>query len=463
MKTRNIIEIAYANFNIGLCALVAMLLAVACSSNEQPIIQEEPDNSRMVTLTVSTNEATSRVGFTDNAGSGISPAWEVNDQITVFKADGTQAGTLTLSAGAGTKSATFTGTLTAVQGDVLKVCYPKAATTDQLYNAYKSDLTTGVTTKQTQSGNANTTHLKKYSAMEGSVMMGSGSTLPNVSLVNTNTILTLKMPKPVDFVAEDLNVNNLVVTLQDGSTNGIVYSLKLTGIVGWPTSNSNTLVAYMMINPVDITSKRIDFRLTTTNLDINNTFKGNITASKSYVAGKRYTATYTPVRRTYEVGDIYPNSSKAIGVVFEITDAGRKGKVVSLDETTVVWGPLSTVTNATSDMNGATNQTIIKAIPDWATNYLGFKWCDDKNTILSKLVWYMPAKNELTAIYAVKAAVNAGLNKVTTSTPTLLGSGIYWSSTESDGSNAWGVSFNNGAATTNSKTTSNVVRAIATF
>lgn len=462
MKTRNIIEIASAKLNLGLCTLAVLLFTVSCSSDEQTVV-EEVENSRLVTLTVSTNEATSRVGFTDNAGSGISPAWEAGDQVTVFKANGTQAGTLTLSTGAGTKSATFTGTLNAVQGDVLKVCYPKAAATDQLYSAYKSDLTTGVGTKQTQSGNANTTHLKKYSAMEGSVTMGSGSTLPNVSLANTNTILTVKMPKPVDFVTDDQNLNNLVVTLQDGSTNGIVYSLKLTGITGWPTSNSNTLIAYMMINPVDITGKRIDFRITTTNLDINNTFKGNITASKSYVAGKRYTATYTPVRRTYEVGDIYPNNSKAVGVVFEITDAGRKGKVVMLSETTTTWGPLATVTNATSDTNGATNQTTIKAITGWATNYPGFKWCEDENTLLSKLVWYMPAKNELTALYAVKAAVNTGLNKVTTSTPTLLGTGTYWSSTESDGSNAWGVSFNNGVASTNSKTTSNVVRAIATF
>lgn len=462
MRIRNFIEIASAKLNLRLCTLVTLFFMVSCSSDEQPIV-EKIDNSRWVTLIVSTNESTTRVGFTDNAASGISPAWEAGDQVTVFKANGTQAGTLTLSAGSGTKSATFTGSLNAAQGDVLTVCYPKAAATDQLYSAYKSDLTTGVGTKQTQSGNGNTTHLKKYSAMEGNVTMGSGSALPNVSLVNTNTILTIKMPKPVDFVTEDLNLNNLVVTLQDGSTNGIVYSLKLTGITGWPTSYNSTLVAYMMINPVDITGKRIDFRLTTTNLDINNTFKGNITASKSYVAGKRYTATYTPVRRTYVVGDIYPNSSKAVGVVYEITDAGRKGKVISLDETTALWGPLATVTNATSDANGATNQTTIKAIVGWATNYLGFKWCDDKNALLSKLVWYMPAKNELTALYAVKAAVNAGLNKVTTSTPTLLGSGIYWSSTETDGSNAWGVSFSNGAANTNSKTTSNVVRAIATF
>jgi|GEM_PF-4886572 len=461
MKTRNIIERVNTKLLSGLCALITFSIITSCTSDEQNAV-EEVDNSRFVSLSVSTNESTSRIAFTDNAGSGISPTWEANDQITLFKSNGTQAGTLTVSTGVGTKSATFTGTINAAQGDVLTVCYPAATNTDQTYSVYKTDLTTGVSNKQTQVGNASTAHLKKYSAMEGAVLMGSGSVLPNVALGNTNTIFTIKMPKPVDFVAEDQNLNVLVVTFQDGSTNGIIYSLKLTGMTGWPTSNGNTLIAHLMINPVDITNKRIDFRLTTNNLDINNTFKGNITASKSYAAGKRYTATYTPVRRTYAVGDIYPNSSKAVGVVYEISEGGKKGKVVSLDETAVLWGPLATVTNATSATNGATNQATIEAISGFETNYPGFKWCKDKNSLLTKLVWYMPAKDEMTALYAVKAAVNTGLSKVTTSPFTILGSGVYWSSTESDGSNAWGVDFSNGVASQYSKTSANV-RAVAAF
>lgn len=447
---------------MSLALLSAVFSMTACSNSDESLIDEN-ENGRFVTMEVSTEDPTTRIGFTDNGTNGVSVAWAANDKITVFKADGSQAGTLTISTGAGTKRATFSGTLTATQGNVLTVCYPKAADNVVSYATYKDELRKGVLTKQTQTLNGNTVHLDKYGSMEGTVTMGSGSTLPSVSMSSKNTILTVKMPKPVDFVADDENVNSLVITLQDGSTNGIGYSLKLASITGWPTENGNTLTAHLIINPIDITNKAIDFRLTTTNNNINNTFKGSITASKNYVAGKRYTATFTPVRRTFVVGDAYPNTTNAVGVVYAITDAGvgKKGKVVSLDLGSYAWGPTATTTNATSTTDGTTNLTAIKAQPSWATFYPGFSWANNHNSGTSKLVWYLPAKDELTAIYAAKTAVNNGLSKVANSTQ--LGTGVYWSSTESTNNNAWSVDFNTGTAATAAKNGPNNIRAVAAF
>lgn len=444
---------------MSLALLSAVFSMTACSNSDESLIDEN-ENGRFVTMEVSTEDPTTRIGFTDNGTNGVSVAWAANDKITVFKADGSQAGTLTISTGAGTKRATFSGTLTATQGNVLTVCYPKAADNVVSYATYKDELRKGVLTKQTQTLNGNTVHLDKYGSMEGTVTMGSGSTLPSVSMSSKNTILTVKMPKPVDFVADDENVNSLVITLQDGSTNGIGYSLKLASITGWPTENGNTLTAHLIINPIDITNKAIDFRLTTTNNNINNTFKGSITASKNYVAGKRYTATFTPVRRTFVVGDAYPNANNIVGVVYSITNGGKSGKVVSLDLAPYAWGLTATTTNATSTTNGATNLTAIKAQPSWATNYPGFSWASTHNSLTNRLVWYLPAKDELTAIYAAKAAVDKGLGKVS-GTP--LGTGVYWSSTESTSNNAWSVDFNNGTAATAAKNGPNNIRAVATF
>ena len=444
---------------MSLALLSAVFSMTACSNSDESLIDEN-ENGRFVTMEVSTEDPTTRIGFTDNGTNGVSVAWAANDKITVFKADGSQAGTLTLSTGAGTKRATFSGTLTATQGNVLTVCYPKAADNVVSYATYKDELRKGVLTKQTQTGNGNTVHLDKYGSMEGTVTMGSGSTLPSVSMSSKNTILTVKMPKPVDFVADDENVNSLVITLQDGSTNGIGYSLKLASITGWPTENGNTLTAHLIINPIDITNKAIDFRLTTTNQNNNNTFKGSITASKSYVAGKRYTATFTPVRRTFVVGDAYPNTINAVGVVYSITNGGKSGKVVSLDQVSYAWGPTATTTNATSTTDGATNLTAIKAQPTWATSYPGFSWANNHNSATSKLVWYLPAKDELTAIYAAKTAVDKGLTKVSGTT---LGTGVYWSSTESTSNNAWSVDFNTGTAATAAKNEANNIRAVAAF
>ena len=170
------------------------------------------------------------------------------------------------------------------------------------------------------------------------------------------------------------------------------------------------------------------------------------------IAGGNYT-TYSVDK--VQVGDYYysdktystvlDNSKTCIGVVFWVDGSGG-GKIVSLDEPVanwnggtngagfLSWGLYGTAIGTTDWNNGATNMTT--AMTWLASNgktladLPAFKWCNDKGT-----GWYLPAFNEVLAIYAARASVNAALG----STYTQLAlesssSSLYWSSTESGNS-----------------------------
>jgi len=65
--------------------------------------------------------------------------------------------------------------------------------------------------------------------------------------------------------------------------------------------------------------------------------------------------------------------------------------------------------------------------------------------------WYLPSKDELNKLYLQRKIVGGftGPN--------------YWSSTESDGGNAWGQSFRNGKQNHGNKSSTYLVRAVRAF
>ncbi|MDR2912358.1 MAG: fimbrillin family protein [Alistipes sp.] len=107
----------------------------------------------------------------------------------------------------------------------------------------------------------------------------------------------------------------------------------------------------------------------------------------------------------YSVGDRYPYAGVAKGVVYEISDGGLHGKVVSLDHgigDSRAWSKNLTVTGATDSNNGRINMETIRAIDPTFSSHPAFLWCDSKNGVAGttiytadKLgVWYLPAGNE---------------------------------------------------------------------
>ena len=141
----------------------------------------------------------------------------------------------------------------------------------------------------------------------------------------------------------------------------------------------------------------------------------------------------------------YDSTKTPVGIVIEITE-GVPTKIVSLTQTSAKWSTECVTTKATSETDGNANLTAIQGINSWETKYPAFKWCDDYTDASGNSNWYLPAKDELRQLYKVKDAVNAAVEKITTSggTATKLDTDSYWSSSQSDSDRVWFLDFSDG-------------------
>lgn len=115
----------------------------------------------------------------------------------------------------------------------------------------------------------------------------------------------------------------------------------------------------------------------------------------------------------YKVGDYYPNATNPIGVVFEISNGGKGGKIVSLkSEYSQRWGGIQNEsenglpTVADPDNGDIATRDLINGRKSWGNftdggDYAIFYWLYNAvngGDINGK--WYFPAKNELKSLYA---------------------------------------------------------------
>ncbi|MBQ6861346.1 MAG: TIR domain-containing protein [Alistipes sp.] len=158
----------------------------------------------------------------------------------------------------------------------------------------------------------------------------------------------------------------------------------------------------------------------------------------------------------YQVGDYYDDGTKQ-GVVFEVDESGRHGKIVGLNEVKLQWctDDALVLTGAKDKDNGRNNQVCIQQIADWRTKYPAFAWCADQGK-----GWYLPSLNEVKTIYRVKDKVNRTLEKMSSDKIQ-----IYWylSSTEKDEFCAWGVGMDGGYTSSYGKYGNGYVRAVSAF
>lgn len=165
----------------------------------------------------------------------------------------------------------------------------------------------------------------------------------------------------------------------------------------------------------------------------------------------------------YAVGDYY-NENGIEGIVFEVWDGGRHGKIVSLDETKVTWDSRvkyeygqyknGTKTYADSESDGKANTNKLMSRSD-SQYFLAAKWCRDKGAS-----WYLPALNEWEAIYNNRDKIDNSLTEVGATT---LKDDWYWSSTEGDEDSAYGVHMDDGYTGTSHKIYNFYVRAVSAF
>ena len=165
----------------------------------------------------------------------------------------------------------------------------------------------------------------------------------------------------------------------------------------------------------------------------------------------------TPVK-TYQVGDFYDDGTKQ-GVVFEVSEDGRHGKIVSLEQSKQRWCSEAEYhkgikTGATDRRNGMANQRIIEQINNWRNKYPAFAWCADLGE-----GWYLPVIEDLQKIYRVKDVVNKQLECQGGAEL----SAWYWSSTEGGEFCACNVNMYRGGTYCGNQLNLNYVRAVSAF
>ena len=137
-----------------------------------------------------------------------------------------------------------------------------------------------------------------------------------------------------------------------------------------------------------------------------------------------------PVAKTYKVGDYYNENGKE-GIVFDVWDNGRYGKIVSLDEAELSWGD-------------------------------ALAWCRRKGR-----GWYLPDIDELELLLekrSVHDAVNCALGGKNATKLNEEGDfATYWSSTERDEDVALHINMFIGGYSGSHKFNESYVRAVAEF
>ena len=161
--------------------------------------------------------------------------------------------------------------------------------------------------------------------------------------------------------------------------------------------------------------------------------------------------------RLYKVGDLYNENGKK-GVVFEVSDGGLHGKIISLDETALQWCTMSqyrkkVTVGTSSERDGRDNTDKVMSRMD-SKEYPAFTWCRAKGAD-----WYLPAKNELMSIYNNKSEINSTLELYGDA----LTKGWYLSSTDHSEFCALGVNLGNGYTYYNLKLNYYYVRAVSAF
>ena len=247
------------------------------------------------------------------------------------------------------------------------------------------------------------------------------------------------------IITVDYGTNSYSITVKQAARPAPTFTLSKSSLTVDSSGGSHS-VGFTIENPIDGESVSVsDNQSWITNLSASGgkiTFKTTDNTSTESRTGT-ITATYNGITRqisitqdkgvrTYSVGDYYNENGKR-GVVFEVWDDGRHGKIISLDETQAAWDSRvkwdrdkhefaeGTSTYADSESDGKANTDKIMARSD-SQYFDAFEWCRAKGSS-----WYLPALNELVQIYNNKDKLNSTLSQYGTA---LSDDYVYWSSTE---------------------------------
>lgn len=171
-----------------------------------------------------------------------------------------------------------------------------------------------------------------------------------------------------------------------------------------------------------------------------------------------------PISQNYKIGYVIMVNGVE-GVVFEATEGGKHGKIVSVKQSSNVlqWSSDSyeqkRFISIHNEYNGADNMAKVKQIENWQYKYPAFAWCADLGE-----GWYLPATSELLAIYRNKDLIQKVISSRNGKSLS-----YYWSSTECEYQYplgevcAWIVNMGNNCPHDRRKSDCVYVRAVLAF
>ncbi|MCC8154422.1 MAG: fimbrillin family protein [Tannerellaceae bacterium] len=164
----------------------------------------------------------------------------------------------------------------------------------------------------------------------------------------------------------------------------------------------------------------------------------------------------------YAIGDIYPHVGPVMGIVYEVSNNGKNGKVVSLDEFQGAWSDHYSDVDAADPDNGFKNMSAVADYiqtnsenMNWA-NFPVFAWVHAKNAGNEGYtgqnpagVWYLPALNEGLILNNVfQSNLSVFNNWLTAAGGTGIMNGFwYWTSTGNDNTTAYNWWMSSGSTT----------------
>ena len=206
--------------------------------------------------------------------------------------------------------------------------------------------------------------------------------LQSLDVTNNEALISLNCSDNA-FVTLDLTQNTLLETL-------IGDNLALTKI---NLSNNAKLSKYTFTDNPELTTIRVHNNFTMDSCLFTST-GNNPSLSIFNTAGNVF----------YYLGQ-YSTAFGSAGVVFEITNGGQSGKMVSAEETKLAWSTEKITTEAKNKDDGMANMNTIKAHNHDLSKYPALKWCTDYGTD-----WYLPSINELRIIHGLSSSLNASIN-----------------------------------------------------
>ena len=261
----------------------------------------------------------------------------------------------------------------------------------------------------------------------------SDNNLVNIN-VRRNTILkTLNVSNNADITALDLGYNMILETLDLSNTgltdinlseNLAIKSLNLSGCSGihFVDFTANTALVSLNVSSTSLTTLDVSGNLSLAMLDVS----GNTSLTTlDYKEGVTITSGFS-------VGQ-YIQVNGVKGVTFYVS--GTTTKIVSIDETRDKWSTQTVSTQAKDYSDGMANTNKLDVLG--LSDYPAAQWCREKGSS-----WYLPAENELSAIYKAKTVLNTTLSSIS---GTQLGTDYYWTSSEYNYSIAWYISFEDGS------------------